>query len=311
MNRVAEQHAVYFDPHEASMMGLSQGKLFTKDAKSVKDGPVITTGDYSFAGLDDQFFAAVFLPKDNTQVKVETVKDDVPPAPAGKEEMRVGVEVGGDSANRFTLFVGPKDIDLLRRVDPKLQQLIDWGWFGVIAKPLFLAMHWLDDNFVHNYGWSIVLITIVINLVLLPLRVKSMKSQRKMQSLQPKLAAINAKYKGLSMRDPKKAEQNQEVMEFYKKEGVNPMGGCLPMVVQIPLIYAFYKVFAVTIEMRGAHWLWITRPVAARTTADPHSAAHHDRLAVRHAEDDAQPRHGSIASQNDDVHAADVWILVL
>ncbi len=257
-NRVGDQHAVYFDPHEAGLLGLTQGKLTNKDSKSVKDGPVTVTGNFSFAGLDDKFFAAVFLPKDNATIKVETVKDDVPPGPAGKDEMRVGVEVGGDSVNRFTMFVGPKDIDLLRRVDPKLQQLIDWGWFGVIAKPLFLAMHWLNDNFVHNYGWSIVLITIAINLVLLPLRVKSMKSQRKMQSLQPKLAAINAKYKGLSMRDPKKAEQNQEVMDFYKKEGVNPMGGCLPMVVQIPLIYALYKVFAVTIEMRGAHWLWIT-----------------------------------------------------
>jgi YidC/Oxa1 family membrane protein insertase len=258
LNRVAEQHAAYFDPHESGMAGLTQGKLYNKDAKSVKDGPVTVTGDYSFAGLDDRFFAAVFLPKDNTQIKVETIKDDVPPGPAGKDEMRVGVEVGGDSLNHFALFVGPKDIDLLRRVDPKLQQLIDWGWFGVIAKPLFLAMHWLNDNFVHNYGWSIVLITIAINVVLLPLRVKSMKSQRKMQALQPKLAAINAKYKGLSMRDPKKAEQNQEVMDFYKKEGVNPMGGCLPMVVQLPLIYALYKVFNVTIEMRGAHWLWIT-----------------------------------------------------
>ena len=257
-SRVTDQHAVYFDPHESGFAGLTQGKLTNKDAKSVKDGPVLTTGDYSFAGLDDKFFAAVFLPKDNTQIKVEAIKDDVPPSPAGKEEMRVGVRVGGDSVNRFALFVGPKDIDLLRRVDPKLQQLIDWGWFGVIAKPLFLAMHWLNDNWVHNYGWSIVVITIAINLVLLPLRVKSMKSQRKMQSLQPKLAAINAKYKGLSMRDPKKAEQNQEVMDFYKKEGVNPMGGCLPMLVQLPLIYALYKVFAVTIEMRGAHWLWIT-----------------------------------------------------
>jgi YidC/Oxa1 family membrane protein insertase len=257
-NRVAEAHAVYFDPHEASMLGLSQGKLYTKDAKSVKDGPALTNGTYSFAGLDDRFFAAVFLPKDNTQIRVETIKDDVPPAPAGKDEMRVGVEVGGDSVNRFTLFVGPKNVDLLRRVDPKLQQLIDWGWFGVIAKPLFLAMHWVDDNWVHNYGWSIVLITLGINLVLLPLRFTSMKSQRKMQALQPRLAAINAKYKGLSMRDPRKAEQNQEVMDFYKKEGVNPMGGCLPMIVQIPLLYAFYKVLAVTIEMRGAHWLWVT-----------------------------------------------------
>jgi YidC/Oxa1 family membrane protein insertase len=258
LNRTGDEHAVYFDPHESGTLGLTQGKLNTKDAKSVKDGPVLTTGSYLFAGLDDRFFAAVFLPKDNAPVKVQTIKDDVPPAPAGKEEMRVGVEVGGDSANRFQLFVGPKDIDLLRRVDPKLQQMIDWGWYGVIAKPLFLAMHWVNDKFVHNYGWSIVLITIAINLVLLPLRLKSMKSQRKMQSLQPKLAAINAKYKGLSMRDPKKAEQNQEVMDFYKKEGVNPMGGCLPMVVQLPLIYAFYKVLAVTIEMRGAHWLWIS-----------------------------------------------------
>jgi len=257
-NRTAAEHAVYFDPREATTFGLTQGKLYTKDAKSVKDGPVITTGNYSFAGLDDQFFAAVFLPKDNTQIKVETIKDDVPPAPAGKEEMRVGVEVGGDSVNHFTLFVGPKNVDLLRRVDPKLQQLIDWGWYGVIAKPLFLAMHWVDDNWVHNYGWSIVLITIAINLVLLPLRLKSMKSQRKMQALQPKLAAINAKYKGLKLNDPRKAEQNQEVMEFYKKEGVNPMGGCLPMLIQLPLIYAFYKVLAVTIEMRGAHWLWIS-----------------------------------------------------
>jgi YidC/Oxa1 family membrane protein insertase len=257
LNRTGEEHAVYFDPHEAGTLGLTQGKLFTKDAKSVKDGPVITTGDFSFAGLDDRFFAAVFLPKDNTQIKVETIKDDVPPAPAGKEEMRVGAEVGGDSVNRFTLFVGPKDVDLLRRVDPKLQQLIDWGWYGVIAKPLFLALHWVNDNFVHNYGWSIIVITIAINVVLLPLRLKSMKSQRKMQALQPKLAAINAKYKGLSMRDPRKAEQNQEVMEFYKKEGVNPMGGCLPMLVQLPLLYALWKVLSVTIEMRGASWLWV------------------------------------------------------
>ena len=258
INRTGEEHAVYFDPHEAGMLGLTQGKLVSKDAKSVKDGPVIADGDFSFAGLDDRFFAAVFLPKDNTSVKVETIKDDVPPAPAGKEEMRVGVEVGGDSVNRFSVFVGPKDVDLLRRVDPKLQQLIDWGWYGIIAKPLFLAMHWLNDNFVHNYGWSIILISITINIVLLPLRWNSMKNQRKMQALQPKLAAINAKYKGLSMRDPRKAEQNQEVMEFYKKEGVNPMSGCIPMLIQLPLLYAFYKVLAVTIEMRGASWLWVT-----------------------------------------------------
>jgi YidC/Oxa1 family membrane protein insertase len=189
---------------------------------------------------------------------VEVVKDDVPAAPGGKDEQRVGVLLGGDSLNRFAMFVGPKDVDLLRNVDPKLQQLIDWGWFGIIAKPIFLALHWLNDNWLHNYGWSIVVITVIINLVLLPLRFTSMKSQRKMQKLQPQIAAINAKYKGLSLRDPKKAQQNAEIMELYKKEGANPMSGCLPMFVQIPILYAFYKVLTVTIELRGAHWLWVT-----------------------------------------------------
>ena len=250
LNRVGEQHAVHYD--------LSQGKLIVKDAKAAKDGPVDFAGNYSFAGLDDRFFAFVLLPRDNTSTQVEVVKDDVPPAPGGKDEQRVGVLLGGDSLNRFAMFVGPKDVDLLRNVDPKLQQLIDWGWFGIIAKPIFLALHWLNDNWLHNYGWSIVVITVIINLVLLPLRFTSMKSQRKMQKLQPQIAAINAKYKGLSLRDPKKAQQNAEIMELYKKEGANPMSGCLPMFVQIPILYAFYKVLTVTIELRGAHWLWVT-----------------------------------------------------
>ena len=250
LNRVGEQHAVHYD--------LSQGKLIVKDAKAAKDGPVDFAGNYSFAGLDDRFFAFVLLPQDNTSTQVEVVKDDVPAAPGGKDEQRVGVLLGGDSLNRFAMFVGPKDVDLLRNVDPKLQQLIDWGWFGIIAKPIFLALHWLNDNWLHNYGWSIVVITVIINLVLLPLRFTSMKSQRKMQKLQPQIAAINAKYKGLSLRDPKKAQQNAEIMELYKKEGANPMSGCLPMFVQIPILYAFYKVLTVTIELRGAHWLWVT-----------------------------------------------------
>jgi YidC/Oxa1 family membrane protein insertase len=257
LNRAGEQHAVYYDLAQSSLFG-SQGKLITKDAKSAKDGPIDSSGNYSFAGLDDRFFAFVLLPQDNTTTHVEIVKDDVAGAPAAKEEPHVGVQLGGDSVNRFAMFLGPKDVDLLRKVDPKLQQLIDWGWFGVIAKPIFLALHWLNDNLVHNYGWSIVVITVIINLLLLPLRFSSMRSQKKMQKLQPRIAAINAKYKGLSLRDPKKAQQNAEIMELYKTEGANPMSGCLPMFVQLPILYAFYKVLTVTIELRGAHWLWVT-----------------------------------------------------
>ena len=258
-NREQVQKAVYYDVPAA--------KLFKKVAKDAKDGAIMASGNYSFAGLDDLFFAFVVLPKDNISTQLSTVRDEVPVNSSGKDEPHVGVEVGGDSQNRFAMYVGPKDVDIVRKVDPKLQQLIDWGWFWFIAQPLFQALHFLNDQFVHNYGWSIVLITVVINLLLLPLRLTSMKSARKMQALAPQIAVINAKYKNLSLRDPKKAEQNQEVMDLYKKHGANPLGGCLPMVIQLPILYAFYTVLTVTIEMRGATWLWVTDLSQAETLA--------------------------------------------
>ena len=247
-NPAAIEHTLDYD--------LTASKLVINDVKTAKNGPVSTSGQYSFAGLEDSFFAGVFLPGNRSSAELTTFADAVPGA-SGAEEQRVGAGVGGDGLNVFSMYVGPKDTDILHKVDPKLEQLIDWGWFGVIAKPLFLVLNWTADHLVHNYGWAIVLVTVAINFVLFPLRLSSMKSSKKMQSLQPQIAAINAKYKGLSLRDPKKAEQNQEVMELYKKHGVNPVGGCLPMLLQIPFLYAFYKVLAVTIEMRGASWLWV------------------------------------------------------
>ena len=95
-------------------------------------------------------------------------------------------------------------------------------------------------------------------MMLFPLKLSNMKSMRKMQALKPQIDAINQKYKNIKMRDPRKAEQNQEVMDLYKKYGVNPMGGCVPMLLQIPFFFAFYKVFTVSVEMRGASWLWVT-----------------------------------------------------
>lgn len=250
LNRQSVQQSVHYD--------LTASKLVVSAASGAKNGTITAAGDYSFAGLEDTFFAMLLLPKDKNTIEVQTYKDDLAPAKDAKEESFVGVGVGGDAVNEFSLFVGPKDVDILKRVDPRLPQLIDWGWFWFIAKPLFVAMHWLNDNVVHNYGWSIVVVTIIINVLLLPLRFTSLKSAKKMQALQPQIQAINAKYKNVGLRDPKKAEQNQEVMALYKKHGVNPMGGCLPMVVQLPIIYALYKVFNVTIELRGASWLWVT-----------------------------------------------------
>ena len=249
-NAAALQYSLYFDA--------TAGKLVTSDAKAAKDGPVTASGNYTFAGLQDAYFAAVFMPRDNRQFEIRTVSDSVPSPAVPEEQPHVGAGVGGKGLNQFALFVGPKDLDLLRSVSPKLEQLVDFGtWFGFIAKPLFLAVNWVNDKWINNYGWSIVVVTVIINFLLLPLKITSLKSMKKMSVLQPEIARINEKYKNIGIRDPKKAEQNAEVMALYKKHGVNPASGCMPMLLQIPFFIAFYTVLTVAIEMRGATWLWI------------------------------------------------------
>ncbi|MEO7144746.1 MAG: membrane protein insertase YidC [Bryobacteraceae bacterium] len=243
------EHTLYYD--------LSSNKLKVNTVKSAKKGTISATGSFSFAGLEDSFFTAVFLPQGAASIEIATFSDTVPSVVDKKEQPMVGAGVGGEGDNRFSLYVGPKDVDILRSVDPKLEQVVDWGWFKIIAKPLALVLKWTNDHIVHNYGWTIVLVTVVINMLMTPLKFSSLKSARKMQDLQPEIAKINAKYKNIGLRDPRKAEQNQEVMELYKKNGANPLGGCVPMALQIPLVYAFYKVLGVSIELRGAHWLWV------------------------------------------------------
>ena len=245
------QHTLHFD--------VAANKLVVNEVKAAKDGPVSVSGRFSFAGLEDHYFAVVVLPGANAP-SVEAVSySDMAPIPAtGKEGPHPGVAVGGGGLNSFPLFVGPKDIDLLKKLDPKLVDLVDWGWFWFLAKPLFAALNWVNDKMTHNFGWAIILVTIAINMLLLPLRMASMKSMKKMAQIQPQIAAINAKYQGIGMRDPKKNEQNQEVMDLYKKNGVNPAGGCVPMLLQIPFFFAFYKVLTVTIELRNAPWLWVS-----------------------------------------------------
>jgi YidC/Oxa1 family membrane protein insertase len=248
----SNQKTLYYD--------VAQNKLVEQvAAKASKSGPtgIPSAGTFSFAGLADTYFAAVFLPGNNVRMEQVTFGDTVRTPLEEKPQPYAGVAVSDGGSNRFELFIGPKDVDLLRSINPKLEQVVDFGWLGVLAKPLFLVVNWLNDHVVHNFGWAIVLVTVVINFVLFPLKLTNMKSMRKMQALKPQIDAINDRYKNVGLRDPKKADQNQEVMDLYKKFGVNPMGGCVPMLLQIPFFIAFYRVFTVSVEMRGASWLWV------------------------------------------------------
>ena len=189
-NASSLEHTVRYDTNA--------GKLVTKTLKDAKNGPITDSGNYTFAGLEDSFFAAVALPPDGSSVEVRTYSDDVKQPNEEKPSPYVGVGLSTGAENNFSLFVGPKDINVLKQVNPKLTQIIDWGFFGVIAKPLFLWLNWIKDHWTGNYGWAIILVTLLINLALFPLRLTSLKSARKMQKLQPQIQAINAKYKNLS-----------------------------------------------------------------------------------------------------------------
>jgi YidC/Oxa1 family membrane protein insertase len=246
----SSQRTLYFD--------VTANKLVEQNAKAAKNGPVTSGGNYSFAGLADTYFAAVFLNEGASGMQQTTFSDTLHTPYESQPQPFSGVAVSDGTANRFELFVGPKDVDLLRRINPKLEQVVDFGWMSILAKPLFLIVNTVNDHLVHNFGWAIVLVTIAINFVLLPLKLANMKSMRKMQALKPQVDIINEKYKNVGMRDPRASDKQQEIMDLYKKHGANPMGGCVPMLIQIPFFFAFYKVFTVSVEMRGASWLWVS-----------------------------------------------------
>ncbi len=246
----SSQRTLFFD--------VANNKLVEKNAGAAKNGPVAAEGNFSFAGVADTYFAGVFLPESGTTTRVVTFADSEVTPGVEKPAFFSGVAVSTGPSGKLELFAGPKDLKLLSRINPKLVSVVDFGWLSVLARPLFMVVNWFNESFVHNYGWSIVVVTIIINFILFPLKLSNMKSMRKMQALKPQIDAINEKYKNLKMTDPKKADQNQEVMGLYKKYGVNPMGGCVPMLLQIPFFFAFYKVFTVSVEMRGASWLWVS-----------------------------------------------------
>jgi len=261
ISAAASQQAVFYDANQLSSSWLGttggRGKLNTKTARDASDGPQVNRGGYSFAGLSDTYFAAVALPDAATDFRLTAVSNTLPNVLDGKEEAHVGALIGGETSNRFSMFIGPKDIGLMRGISPRLETLVDWGWWGFIAKPLFAVLHWVNDGFVHNWGWSIVVVTILVNLLTLPFRYSGLKASRKMALVQPELKKLQEKYAGMSMRDPRRAQQNEEMMALYSKHGVNPISGCIPNALILPVALAFYTALKTVIELRGADWLWV------------------------------------------------------
>jgi len=198
---------------------------------------------YKFAGLDEGYFAFIWIPAGEATASLSIMKgeNNIP-------LMRLGLDQGSVSGK---MYFGPKKTDVLKSLNVDAQKIVDFGWFDIIAKPMIAGLNWAN-KVTRNYGIDIILLTILIKIIFYPLSVKSYKSMKEMQKLQPMIQKLKEKYKD------DKQKLNAEMMDIYKKKGVNPMGGCLPMVIQIPVFFALYKALSGAIELRHAPFmLWM------------------------------------------------------
>lgn len=262
---------------------LAGEKVTTVPPQKATTDEEIPGAGLSWIGLEDTYFLAAVIPRTPVEravitpllVKTGAEEGGAPefsPIPAGgvpeeqkelRREMRVVVVPQGQSFSGVA-YLGAKDLHRLESLPWRLQETVRLGWFGFLAKFFLVGLQWIYAHVVPNYGWAIVLMTILIKVVLLPLTHKSYVSMQKMQELAPRIKGIRNKYKG-KLRNKKgrpdveqQRKMNEEISALYRSEGVNPAGGCLPMILQFPVLIGFYRLLSHAIELRGAPWiLWI------------------------------------------------------
>jgi len=232
----------------ATFMG---GALQEIKSKEFADGPKTLQGKMDWAGYEGNYFLTAILPIGDAGVSLTMQGTEA------LTTMQVAgnldtLQPGVAKEYSYHIFYGPKKLNLLKEIGFNLDKAVNFGWFDVVAKPTLWLLNFFH-GFTRNYGIAIILVTVLFKAIFWPITQKGMKSMKNMQKLQPKMVKIKEKYKG----DP--ARMNQEVMSLYKTYKVNPLGGCLPMVLQIPVFFALYKVLLQCIELRHAPFmLWIT-----------------------------------------------------
>ena len=228
------------------------GELEEIKMDDLADGQQIRNGLLDWVAFEDTYFMTAMIPEQSSSV---TAKFSL----AGTDT--VSSVLSGDvvllppqnhKRYSYTLYFGPKKLSKLSESGHNLDKIINFGWFDILAKPMLALLNFFY-GYIHNYGWAIILVTVIIKILFWPIAHKGMKSMKTMQKLQPKMAKLREKYAD------NKDRLNQEMIQLYKTYKVNPLGGCLPMLLQIPIFFALYKVLLQTIELRHAPFmLWIT-----------------------------------------------------
>ncbi|HEX8924736.1 MAG TPA: membrane protein insertase YidC [Terriglobales bacterium] len=256
------QHIDYFNGSDVKRLKLD------RKGKDISGGRLLTE-TMDWVGTSDQYFAAIFMPQNPQTASVVELRNglQVPKDPAKPNGDKVPVDLVGTAVGTLNapvneeLFVGPKSVDVLKAVKTptggNLEAVQDFGFWTFIAKPLFAWARWTEQKFIPNWGWTIIFLTIIINVVLLPLRLTSMRSALKMQKIAPQVKVIQEKYKQYKLNDPRRQEMTTEINKLYSEHGVNPAAGCLPLIIQMPFLFAFYGMLANAFELRQAHFLWL------------------------------------------------------
>jgi YidC/Oxa1 family membrane protein insertase len=231
-----------------------------REAAASLAGGAVREGQYRWGGVDDHYFISAVLQ---------------PPAPVRFEYQSMSVSApasaeGGTTAGEYVaytvrfpsppqevrFYIGPKQLDIMRAIDPEFTRAIYFGMFAWLAAPLLDALRWVH-GYVGSWGWSIIVLTVLINLAMFPLRHKSVVSMRRMQEIQPQMKAIQERYAKYKITDPERQKMNTEVMELYRAKGVNPASGCVPMLLTLPFLFAFYAMLGQAIEIKGESFWWI------------------------------------------------------
>lgn len=250
LNKSSALEAVYYQNGKVHREGPP------KEAKEIKR----IEGALRWIGLSLQYFTVIEIPPQTIpyfEIQKRPVKTmGLDGKEVDRDLLRVTIPMDGSIKHQF--YLGPKkqsNLEAVKSVD--IGGVINYGMFSILVRPLLISLIWIHQ-FVQNYGAAIIILTFLLTLLLFPFRLKQMISMKKMQVVQPKVKAIQEKYRRYKKTDPKRAEMNQEIMALYKEHNVNPLGGCLPLVLQFPLLFAFYALLQYSIELRQAPFIgWI------------------------------------------------------
>ncbi len=200
-------------------------------------------GEINWFGFEDKYFLKALIAKDPQETMLRIKRIDEQTVELNYGALAADIAPGSRYSRDFLIFAGPKELETLKESGYGLKKALDFGFFDIIAKPMLVSMNWIY-SFTNSYGWSIILLTIIIKILLYPLTLKSFTSMKGLQKIQPLMKELQEQYKD------DKQKLNQEMMKLYSEHKINPMGGCLPMLLQIPILFALYRVFYSAIELR-------------------------------------------------------------